>query len=221
MELVATGTELSRMSSHMDSAELQFGQRFCAWVVNRRIKLSFLAFSLLVGINLLVLQTHPFDPLDIKNPIVAASLISLATGILVRSWAAGTLHKSQELTTVGPYAVVRNPLYLGSFLMMLGFCMVMRDTFAILFIVGPIAILYWLQIRAEEANLSQWFPNDWKYYMCSTPRILPRLSALTVNAQKLGTGWSLRQWTKNREYNALVASLLGVITLWFLAQIHR
>ena len=37
-------------------------------------------------------------------------------GLLVRGWAAGSIDKDQELTTSGPYAYLRNPLYLGTFL---------------------------------------------------------------------------------------------------------
>ena len=38
-------------------------------------------------------------------------------GLAVRAWAAGVIKKDQELTTSGPYAFTRNPLYLGSLLL--------------------------------------------------------------------------------------------------------
>ena len=39
-----------------------------------------------------------------------------AVGLWIRGWSAGTIHKDEELTTTGPYAFARNPLYVGSFL---------------------------------------------------------------------------------------------------------
>ncbi|HCJ66451.1 MAG TPA: isoprenylcysteine carboxylmethyltransferase family protein, partial [Elusimicrobia bacterium] len=44
-------------------------------------------------------------------------------GLLIRFWAAGYLRKSEELCISGPYAYVRHPLYLGSFLLGFGFCL--------------------------------------------------------------------------------------------------
>src|SRR5436305_12429360 len=42
-------------------------------------------------------------------------------GLVLRAWASGHLRKNETLATTGPYAYTRNPLYLGSFLMGLGF----------------------------------------------------------------------------------------------------
>ena len=36
-------------------------------------------------------------------------------------WAAGTIRKNRVLTTHGPYAFTRNPLYFGSFIIGIGF----------------------------------------------------------------------------------------------------
>ena len=51
---------------------------------------------------------------------LALGLPLAAAGLLLRAWAAGHLAKNQRLATSGPYAYVRNPLYLGSFLIGLG-----------------------------------------------------------------------------------------------------
>ena len=42
-------------------------------------------------------------------------------GLLIRAWASGHIRKNQTLAVSGPYAYTRNPLYLGSFIMGLGF----------------------------------------------------------------------------------------------------
>ena len=39
----------------------------------------------------------------------------LSLGFIIRAWATGHIRKNDELTVSGPYALTRNPLYLGSF----------------------------------------------------------------------------------------------------------
>lgn len=182
------------------------------WLSKWRIKISLLAFSLLIAFNFLVLGSRPYHPIvPICLPSVLGTSLVLF-GLAIRTWAAGTLHKSQEVTTVGPYALVRNPLYVGSFLMMFGFCTLMKDWLAMAFVVGPITVLYWYQVRVEERNLSNRFHDEWHQYFGTTGRFLPRSISRSVLAH-----WSFRQWLKNREYQAVIATLIALAALGFLA----
>src|SRR3982751_6758022 len=52
--------------------------------------------------------------------LVAGASVSIL-GLAIRAWAAGHIRKNAQLATSGPYAFTRNPLYLGSFLLGLGF----------------------------------------------------------------------------------------------------
>src|SRR5439155_3013450 len=52
--------------------------------------------------------------------LIAGAAVALP-GLLLRAWASGHLRKNEMLATTGPYAYTRNPLYLGSFLIGLGF----------------------------------------------------------------------------------------------------
>ena len=42
-------------------------------------------------------------------------------GLALRAWASGHIRKNDRLAVSGPYAHTRNPLYLGSFILGLGF----------------------------------------------------------------------------------------------------
>ncbi|MEK6576273.1 MAG: methyltransferase, partial [Nitrospirota bacterium] len=72
---------------------------------------------------LLVLFANP----DLKMYITGLSLI--IAGELVRVWAAGHLRKNLEVTTTGPYAYVKNPLYLGTLFIMTGFSIMARNIY--------------------------------------------------------------------------------------------
>lgn len=145
--------------------------------------------------------------------MVIGSLALLTLGLAIRSWSAGTLMKSRQLTTSGPYAVVRNPLYVGSFMMMLGFCLLCRDIPTTVFVFGPMALLYWVQVQFEEIRLAKLFPDTWQQYRQATPRFIPsKLQRLSLR------GWSWREWMDNREYKAVSASVVGILGIyaWYL-----
>ena len=58
---------------------------------------------------------------------LVAGILIAAMGLAIRVLASGHVQKNRELTTTGPYAYVRNPLYLGSIIMALGFAIAARD----------------------------------------------------------------------------------------------
>jgi protein-S-isoprenylcysteine O-methyltransferase Ste14 len=180
-------------------------------LVDRRVPISVALFATLIGLDIVVFHSQPRDLLQLADPLVAPALLLVLAGLLVRSWAAGTLRKRQQLATTGPYAWVRNPLYVGSFLMMVGFGTLMRDALTLWIVIGPVAWLYWHAVQCEERNLSRLFPNDWPSYAASVPRFFPRRIALPRT-----TDWSLAQWLHNSEYQAWLGSLLALagIQLW-------
>jgi protein-S-isoprenylcysteine O-methyltransferase Ste14 len=186
-------------------------------MARRRIAISLTGFVVLVAYNVCIKQTIPLNPLALGEfPVVLAHLM-LLTGLAIRSWSAGTLNKSRELTTVGPYALVRNPLYVGSFFMMFAFCLFCRDWPTLVFVAGPMAFLYWLQVRFEEHRLANLFPSQWPAYAQRTPRFFP-----TRFSREALQGWSLSEWKRNREYRGLLASGIGMLAVaaWYYARLN-
>jgi protein-S-isoprenylcysteine O-methyltransferase Ste14 len=164
-------------------------------------------FLALVGEDLLTGVT-PHSLTNLGEHHATWGLGLIAAGLAIRSWAAGTLHKMAEVTTAGPYAIVRHPLYVGSFLMMLGFCTIIDDGENIVFVLGPFLALYLVAVRKEERALAQRFTEEWTAYASRTPRFLPRRLR-----REPFEAWSLQQWLGNREYQAVLASLAGVAGL--------
>ncbi len=193
------------------AAQRSLPTSFRDWLLRSRVPISLIGFTTLVAFNLGVLKTEPLDPLDWKEPLTLAAGLLVLAGLSIRSWAAGTLQKSAELTQIGPYALVRNPLYVGSFLMMFGFCALLRDIPTALFVAGPMVAIYWLTTIREESNLATWFVDRWPSYKSIVPRFIPKF----YSSEMLG-GWSLNQWRKNREYQAVLATLAGIIAIHLL-----
>lgn len=179
-------------------------QDFRAQVVRRRIAASIVIFTAVIVTDIFLLGILPRDVFNLTDPFVVLGLVSLIVGLATRSWSAGVLHKVAKLSTDGPYSLVRNPLYFGSFLMMFGFGLLIDDWWSAPILLVVVGFIYAVQIRAEEKALQQIFGDQWTQYTATTPRMIPRLKLPTRG------GWSLAQWLHNREWEAIAASALAI-----------
>lgn len=201
----STSAAPSPSAAALGPAPVSLGQR----LVRRRIALSVLLFGSLLVLDFLQ-GDEPRDVLAFTQPAVALGWISILLGLALRSWAAGTLKKQQVLAVSGPYGLVRNPLYVGSFAVMIGFGLLVADWWVVPVLAGPVAWLYWRTVRREEERLAELFPQQWPTYAASVGRFVPRRLVFVPGA------WSLRQWIANREYQAWLgtAAALVALKLW-------
>lgn len=133
---------------------------------------------------------------------IAAGCIFIAIGLLVRASASGHVRKNEQLATTGPYAYTRNPLYLGSIVIAVGFGIASLNVWIAAIIVVFFLAVYLPVIRGEEKFLRAKFP-EFEDYATSVPRLVPRI----VSSGNPGSfSWEL--YRKHREYNALVGSLV-------------
>jgi protein-S-isoprenylcysteine O-methyltransferase Ste14 len=176
-------------------------------LVKWRVRISLVVFLLLIAEDLIT-GIKPHDLMNLRDFKSVLGIVLVLAGLGLRSWAAGTLHKWAELTTEGPYKIMRHPLYVGSFMVMIGFCELIDDPENIFFVLGPFLLLYVLKIRDEEHNLCQRFGERWTAYAKSTPRFFPRRIPSNILPN-----WHLSQWLGNREYRAFGAALVGLIAI--------
>jgi protein-S-isoprenylcysteine O-methyltransferase Ste14 len=135
-----------------------------------------------------------------KSLLVGTAFV--ITGIAVRALASGHLKKNEELATSGPYAYTRNPLYLGSLILALGFAIAARNWWIAALLLLIFVAIYMPVISAEESFLRTKFPEFTKYSE-EVPRVFPRLRS--HNPYHAGFSWGL--YLKHREYNAAIGSL--------------
>jgi len=149
-----------------------------------------------------------------RTSLLAGGLL-LLPGLLLRGLASGHVQKDKQLTTSGPYAYTRNPLYLGSLILAAGFVVAARSWWIPAILLVMFAAIYVPVIAGEERDLRQTFP-EYDDYARHVPRFAMRL---TRYSNQRGDFSSARYW-KHREYNAVIgcvivlAILLMKLMLW-------
>ena len=135
--------------------------------------------------------------------IVLGSIVVLP-GLGIRALASGHVRKNEALATSGPYAYTRNPLYLGSLLIGVGFAMAARSWWVGLLLLVMFFAIYIPVIRGEEELLRQKFP-EFDEYARQVPRMFPRLGH--PGAQQRSRAFSADLYRQHREYHALLGAV--------------
>ena len=126
--------------------------------------------------GLQTIQVWPFNYLGI---------IPVLGGVVLRFWASSTIFNTgkgtplysrppKALVTTGPYRLIRNPLYLGGFLIYIGIIVTIPSLFlAILGLIG-LSITY-IGTAREEKGLERRFGEDYRLYRQNVPGWIPRI----------------------------------------------
>lgn len=147
---------------------------------------------------------------------VAWSLALVLPGLWLRAYASGYVKKNLELTVAGPYAHTRNPLYLGSLLIVSGFALALLSWPMALLLASGFAVIYVPVMASEERFLRATFPA-YDAYCRRVPRLIPRLiSAYQSGAKPGADGFSFALYCKHREYNAAIGTALLYLSLLYL-----
>jgi hypothetical protein len=161
-----------------------------------RVKLGFVAGALYLWLA---------DP---TAPSICAGAAVAAVGVLLRGLAAGHLTKDSALTTTGPYAATRNPLYLGSIIIAAGLALAALSAWVVVMFAVMFAVVYLPVIRSEETFLAARFP-EYADYCRRVPRLIPRLGALAQATRDFA--WA--RYRRHREYSALLGTAVMLSAL--------
>ncbi|MEP6917333.1 MAG: isoprenylcysteine carboxylmethyltransferase family protein [Acidobacteriota bacterium] len=131
--------------------------------------------------------------------LAAGALVALV-GEGMRVWAAGHLEKGREVTTSGPYALTRHPLYFGSTLIGIGLAIASASVVGAALVTAYLAVTLTAAIRTEEAHLTEKFGGAYPAYRDGT-----------------GAGgrrrFSPARAMRNREYRAVIGLAIALAVL--------
>jgi len=143
-------------------------------------------------------------------PSYTVGVVLALLGEIVRVWAAGTIHKDDTIAEVGPYGLVRNPLYFGSLLIAIGV--------AVMSGIGPVAwivifalflLFHLAAILYEEQFLREKFGAPYELYLSRVPRLIPLPGRSTLTSSRREFSWE--QVKYNREPTTAVVTLATAV----------
>ncbi len=142
--------------------------------------------------------------------LVCAMAISL-TGELIQVWCFASLVKNEQLTVRGPYVVVRNPMYLGRYFLVLGFIMLLSNIWVIVIY----TVLYYFymvnRVMREESRLKQLLGRPYADYCANTWRFMPKPGRL-LDTTVWFWDWQVMK-NNNGHWNFLAAIVAWVAVL--------
>lgn len=115
---------------------------------------------------------------------------------------------ANSLNTTGMYSIVRNPLYLGNFLMVLGVVSFLRVWWITALYAALFALYYERIIFAEEMFLRQKFGQSYLSWAAKTPAFLPKFRCWQTPAAAFSWKKVLR-----REYHGVIGVVMSLFLL--------
>ena len=166
-------------------------------------------------IFLIILFTAKKNNFEIKQFLIALAFIII--GQLWRCWAAGFIGlyrgenvKAQKLATTGPYALMRNPLYFGNFLIGFGWALIAGFYAVIIFIVSFYFLYNVAIIPHEEKFLRSKFGLEYEYYCRSVKRFFP----VKLNFKDLRGNFDSKILFRS-EIHTIISTLIGTLIIIF------
>ena len=134
-----------------------------------------LLFSIIL---ILIISKNNFDNNSIPFVILEfLGFFLVIVGVLGRIWSSLYIegNKTNSLVTNGIYSICRNPLYFFSFLLLLGYCLLIKSFIVSFMAMLMLIIVYPRTIKYEEEKLLKIHGDDYLNYFNNTPKFIPNL----------------------------------------------
>lgn len=178
------------------------------------------AFMFVTAILIFVFPQLYREPLVLRNTCAVIGFVFIIIGALLRMSARGyKKHASMQsaaLVTGGPYKLVRNPMYLGTFLVGVGFIFPLFPLWTIAIFSVVFYLRFIIEIKKEQKFLLASFGANYTEYCQRVPAFIPNLkSVLSVTFNEVFPWRHL--WTTKEKYGLYFWPLLNIV-IWFLQQ---
>jgi protein-S-isoprenylcysteine O-methyltransferase Ste14 len=140
--------------------------------------------------------------------LVIGSVIAFI-GVAIRAWASGHIRKAKSLAITGPYSRTRNPLYVGSFILGVGFTIAAGVWWLAIIFVALFLGIYLPVMRIEARDMQRIFGAEFEEYERNVPLLVPRLTAWKKPDDK----FDFQLYLQYREYRAALGATVAIAAL--------
>lgn len=140
---------------------------------------------------------------------ISIGFIFILTGMLFRAWSAGHINKNNELATSGPYALTRNPLYFGNFLIGLGVAIAGRTPACYLIFFIYYLVFFPFLMVLEHRRMKEKFKEKYLDWYRRSNTFFPKIKRINHS------DFNISLYFQNKEYRVAFFSLLVVMALIF------
>ena len=184
--------------------------------MKKRIKIQGFLIVLAVAVSVLFAKFFFRYPVNagLDKFLDAAGILIFLFGFLCRIAARGykaeTSQESRKLVTSGPYRLVRNPMYLGTFLIGTGIILTLFLWWVFFLFLAVCLMIYVPQVQGEENILRQRFGKEYEDYCKATPRFLPALGKTNLrDCLSFRAGWV------KKEISSLAGAVIFIVAVKF------
>ena len=196
---------------------MTFASRLGGWLFRQR---TWLPLPLAAALLFIPPESDTSDP----SLWITGALI-VALGEAIRLWAVhhiGAISRTRSdrlgpLVSSGPFAVVRNPLYVGNILLWAGFAISANLVWFAPVAIVLLALEYHAIVRWEEGLLAERIGERYSEYVARVPRWVPSLTSWRLPVTAAAAAFSWRE-TLFSERGTLIAIGVGFLLLWLKAR---
>jgi len=186
--------------------------RVGGWLFRKRTSI-----PLPIVLALLIISPPASQPA--AGELALAGLAIVLVGELIRMWGVhhiGSVSRTRSerlgpLIDHGPFAKVRNPLYIGNILLWLGFAVSAQLLWLAPFVVVLLALEYHAIVRWEERLLESRMGESYRQYMQRVPRWVPNFAGHSTSGHDAAFSWAQTLYS---ERGTLIAIAAGYLLLF-------
>ena len=173
----------------------------------------------IILVSIFCFETSP-DSIFPYASYIAIGLILL--GLTTRMFASGFVLKNKELSTTGPYALMRHRLYTGNIMILIGLCLIngflwsFISAFVFFWFYYPTAIEY------EDRKLKSLFPDAWEKWASITPALMPKMDLKSTMNGNIFSKLDLRSWSLSKSLMTNYEPVIVVyVLIWLFIVVQR
>ncbi len=167
------------------------------------------------GLGLILLLVCAYFTVPAGETRIITGFVIAALGQGWRIYAAGVIHKNRQLASTGAYSLVRHPLYLGNFLILVGFTLASGNAYVALGVAFFFFFYYPAAIRYEDHKLEGIFGDEWRTWSRNIPAMFPAHLKWRANQE---AEWNARQsMLRNGELVYTLFEVGAGVLLWYRA----